>query len=230
MILSVLILITTFLVYTRSFEDNVPSCGGYITNVYLYVALGLLLLAFSILYIAKRQVPITYTKSLLAFAVGLALLFALLMVKPEYVLLNHALWVGFIATLAVSLFTIWRYSEYRGVLNSTLIGTFMIVAALTAVAYIRPDLIKLSWGAFLTIALFGAILVMLVPMIFGYSLGRYQKLMSAGLIIFFSALILYDTKLLRYKAERCTIPDYPVDSMGLFLNIVNIFSNMAVLR
>lgn len=59
---------------------------------------------------------------------------------------------------------------------------------------------------------------------------QYYKMLSAVFVFIFMMLILYDTKLLRVKAERCVIPDYPTDSVGLFLDIINLFSNVTMLR
>ncbi len=139
LVLAVLIVIVVFLVYTRSFEDDVPSCDGYITNVYLYLLLGLLITAFSVLFIAKRRYPITSTKSLLFFAIAIIALFALFMINPRNILLNHAVWLGFIISLSMGLYTIWRYSQYRGILTSSLIIVFVLVAGLTTIAYAKRD-------------------------------------------------------------------------------------------
>ena len=62
-VISLLIIATIAILYTKSFKDDVPSCNGYITNVYLYIILGLLIAAFNVLFIAKRKYPITTTPS-----------------------------------------------------------------------------------------------------------------------------------------------------------------------
>ena len=232
MVLAVLIVTVVFFVYTRSFVDDVPSCDGYVTNVYLYVLLGLLITAFSVLFIAKRKYPITSTKSLIAFTVAIIALFGMYMVNPRNVLLNHAIWIVFLLAMSVSLFVIWRYSTYRGTLTSTLIIVFLLVAGLTAIAYIKPDLIKLSWGNALIAALLAGILAWIVPMFFGEAknMTGYYKVLSAVFVFIFMMLILYDTKLLRIKAQQCIVPDYPTDSLGLFLDIINLFGNVTMLR
>lgn len=229
MVLSLLIVVTVFFVYIRSFKNDVPTCSGYMTNVYLYVLLALLLLAFSVLFIAKRRMPITNTKSLLAFIVSLGLLFALFMTRPESVLLNHLIWVAFIVSLSISMYVIWRYSTMRGVFTSTLLITIVLVASLSLLAHLRPDLISLGWGNVLSMALLAGILAWVIPMLFGAKMSNYYKFLSAGFVVIFMLLILYDTKLLRVKAQNCTkfgVPDYPKDSLGLFLDAINLFNNV----
>ncbi len=231
-VLAILIVITVFFVYTRSFVNDVPSCDGYVTNVYLYVLLSLLVIAFSVLFIAKRRFPITSTKTLLFFAIAMISLFALFMIDPRNVLLNHAAWLAFIVSLSVSVYVIWRHSQYRGIFTSTVIIVLLLVAGLTTLARLRPDLIQLSWGSTLTVALLAGIFAWIIPMLFTDSTGltNYYKFLSGVFVFIFMMLILYDTKMLRVKAEHCIVPDYPTDSLGLFLDVINLFSNITMLR
>ncbi len=230
MILAVLIVIVVFFVYTRSFTDDVPSCDGYITNVYLYVLLALLLTAFSVLFIAKRRYPITSTKTLLAFAVAMLSLFTIFMINPRNVLFNHAVWLIFIIAISVNAYTIWRFSEYRGVLTSTLCITLLLTAGLIAVAHTRPEWVQLSWGSGLTVALLAGLFAWIIPLFFTdvTKMTNYYKFLSAAFVFIFMMLILYDTKLLRVKAANCTVPDYPTDSLGLFLDVINLFNNLVI--
>lgn len=232
MVVAVLIVITTFFVYLRSFKDDVPSCDGYVTNVYLYVILGLLLTAFSVLFIAKRNYAITGTKSLLAFVVAITALFAMYSIDPRQALLNHLMWILFIIAISVSVYVVWRYSNLRGTLTSTLLITLVLVSGLTVLAHARPDLIDLSWGMGLTMALLAGILAYVIPMFLGDvgTMTGYYKFLSGFFVFLFMMLILYDTKLLRVKAEKCVIPDYPTDSLGLFLDIINLFNNVSIIN
>lgn len=231
-ILTVLILIVVFFAYRNSFVNDVPSCDGYITNVYLYVLLGLLITAFSVLFIAKRRYPITSTKSLLFFGLAIVALFAMYAINPRNVLLNHLAWLAFIVTISISVYSIWRYTEYRGTLTSTLVIVVLLVSAMTAIAFIKPDWVKLSWGSALSVALLAGILAWVVPLFFSCArnMTDYYKGLSAIFVFVFMMLILYDTKLLRVKAEMCTVPDYPTDSLGLFLDVLNLFGSVAYLR
>lgn len=225
-VLSTLILITLGVLYTRSFKNDVPTCDGYVTNVYLYILLALLLTSFSIIFIAKRRYAVTNTKSLLAFAVGLFALFSMYAVKPQQVLLNHLLWVLFIVAISVTLYSVWRYSQFTGTVSSTIIIITIMVAVLTALSYVAPNLVALNWGTGLTVALLAAILAWVIPLLTGAYMPYYYKILSAILVILFAFLILYDTQLLRVKASACTFPNYPLDSLNLFLDIINMYSLM----
>lgn len=222
MFLAILIVLVIIVAYTRSFEDGVPSCNGYIINVYLYLLLGLLITAFTVLFIAKRNYPITYTKAWIAVIIGIVVLFGLYSTQPQQTLLNYSLWILFLITSAVVVYLFWRYSSFQGTIRNTLIAVFLLVLTLTTIAFIKPDWIQFNAVTLTTLLLTSVLLAWLIPS------GR--KIWTAFLVFLFMALVLYDTKALRYKAERCTIPDYPRDSLGLFLDIVGLFGNIGSLR
>lgn len=230
MLTAILLLIIIFVIYNRAFEDNVPNCNGYMSNVFLYVLLGLLLLVFSVLFIAKRGYPITFTKGLIGFIVAIAALFALYTINPSQVILNHIVWVVFLAGLSLIVYNVWRYSVYRDTITSTLIVVTLLVTGLVALVFLKPDWVSLSWGPALTMALFAGILAWVIPMILGLESTNYYKAISAVFVVIFSLLILYDTKYLREKAQVCRLPNYPLDSVGLILDIANLFTNITYLR
>lgn len=231
LVLTVLILIVLGILYTRSFNNDIPTCDGYVTNVYLYVLLGLLIVAFSIVFISKRRYAITNVKKLIAFIIAMFAMFSIFAIKPENILLNHAVWLVFVISMGVMMYSIWRYSEYRGILTSSMMSVAIIFGLLTTVSFIRPDLIKLSWGGGLTIALLAGILASLIPIFFETARTTgYQKALSAFFVFVFMMLIMYDTKFLIEKSKICIYPDYPQDSLGLFLDILNLFNNITILN
>jgi len=228
--LSILIVILVFFVYTRAFKNDVPTCNGYKTNVYLYIVLALLILAFCVLFIEKRRFAITQTKSLLAFIVSMFLIFLLYLINARNVIANHLIWILYIISISVSIYSFWKYSKNRGLLINTLIVTLLLVIILTTISLMFPDLIDLNWGNTLIVALLTGIFAWTIPMILGYqNINFYYKFLSAIFVFIFMILILYDTQLLKVKAEYCTklgIPDYPKDSLGMFLNTLNLFTNL----
>lgn len=231
-ILTVLILLTVFVAYSRSFKDDVPTCDGYVLNVYLYITLGLLIMIFAVHVIAKRSFPITRTKALLSMGIALIAILVLFMIRADNVLLNHLVWVVFLLAISVSVYFIWRYTQYKGILESTLAMVFCIFVGLSLMVYFKPDWVQLSWGPALTWALFIGLLAWVIPMFFTNvnETSKYHRLLSGIFVFVFCLFILYDTKLLQEKAKSCVYPDYPKDSLGLILNIVNLFSNIALVR
>ena len=58
------------------------------------------------------------------------------------------------------------------------------------------------------------------------SQNKWSYILSYGFVILFSFLLLYDTKKLQVQAKKCVIPDYINESIGIFLDIINLFANM----
>ena len=50
-------------------------------------------------------------------------------------------------------------------------------------------------------------------------------------IAIFSGFIMYDTRLAKSRADQCAVPfDYVANLIGLFLDIINLFSEMVLAR
>jgi len=226
-ILSLFIITTVFLLYKRSFVDDVPSCDNYITNVYLYILLGILILNFTVIFISKRNFAITNNKSLIFFIIAIFLIFLLHSTDPKDVFLNHFIWLLFILSLSINFYTILRYGKHKDTIVNTSIIVLVLFTCLTLIAHIKPEWVNLNLGSTLLIALFTGILVQLIPLFSGKPLNKFYKKILSGMFVFiFIMLILYDTKILRIKAASCTFPNYPKDSISLFLDVINLFVNL----
>ena len=234
LLLTVLILIVISIIYYRSYTNERPTCDNYTSTVYLYVILGMLITYFGVLFIAKRKYPITSTKRLLFLVVALGAIFAMFNVDSNKVLLNHFWWIVCWIGMSFLVCSVWKDSQFRGLLLSSLIITIVWVSLLVLFVHLMPDLVQLNWRSGLISVLIITILAWIVPMFFGKSKDNmkvYYKVISACFVIVFSLLVLYDTKLLRVKAESCVgSPDYPKDSMGLFLDITHLLGNINFLR
>ena len=92
-----------------------------------------------------------------------------------------------------------------------------------------PQYIKLSWVSALTTALLGLIVIRLVDFLVPFSSTMHYWLSYIGLLLF-SFFMLYDTKKLIVKAKQCIRADYVNDSLGVFLNGLNIFMEVFSLR
>ena len=220
-LLSVILVITVFATFQLSFRNNIPTCNRYVINVYMYLFLALLLFAMTILVAGKLNIALTETKSLIFLAIAFVALFALSSVQPQQVVLNHIIWLVFIVSLAMSVYPSWRYSQHSGTITTTIITTTILVAILTAVVFWKPEWIRLSWQSTLSILLLGALIASIVPILFNINVGsNYQRLISIFFVGLFSMFLLVDTKRVIAKSLVCEYPDYPRDSVGLFVDVL----------
>ena len=96
---------------------------------------------------------------------------------------------------------------------------------LTLITFNWPSIVSLSWGKTLFMLLILLILIHVVGFFSPYT-SRTHYMISYAAIALFSFLMLYDTKKLMVKAKQCVKADYINDSLGVFLDGMNLFVNM----
>jgi hypothetical protein len=158
------------------------------------------------------------------------------------VIKKRIIWLLFVLNFSFFLLPVIQMSIYNGytdLVMSTMFITFAIVAGLTLLTFVSPDLIVKnaeSWTPYILIALIGLILSYLIPMIFCafgqcslLLLNKWYYYLSVIGIILFIFVILYKTKLVIENAKKCKTPedaDYIKESTNLFVSIVNLFLNL----
>lgn len=161
------------------------------------------------------------------FISTLVFLVSTMFISPENTMLKHLSWLIFIMLIGVSLYPAYKVGKISNMLYPTLITTILLVLGLTMVAFYNPDLISLSWGPALISALVVGILLQIILFFTGLETRNwYSLILSYVFIIIFSLLLLYDTKKLQINSQNCVIPDYINESIGIFLDIINLFNNI----
>jgi len=93
----------------------------------------------------------------------------------------------------------------------------------------------LSWGIYLLFALIGLIIARIILYALaltgdysGEQISTGSKVLSTVAIALFGLFTTWDVNLIREKAKRCDKnPDYVDSSMGLFLDLINLFTSSA---
>ena len=111
------------------------------------------------------------------------------------------------------------------------IGTVItLFTVLSVIAYYKPEFLSSSWGNVLFFALIG-LLIVRIAFIFTKPSNQMIQLSAYFGIAIFSGFIMYDTNLAKMRADQCAIPfDYVENLIGLFLDIINLFSEMILAR
>ena len=234
----VTILVLAILIYHNAFANGKATCNHYILNVYLYISLAFAILACSSLVLEDRlsnnpsnMVRFYQKYALPAFIISFIVLFGIYF--TENVILSNLLWLLFISTLTITFFPVYNILRHQHIFMRTTISVALMVLILTGVAFWKPNYISLSWESGLSAALLGGVVLQLVQVFFGKSDNAYNKLLSYGFVLLFSLYLLYDTKVLQVKAANCNkllakniYPNYPRESLGIFLDILNLFTNI----
>ena len=223
-------LVLSGVIYKNAYQNNALTCNKYVMNTYLYIALSLMIVSTTVLvldkYIDFSQYFNNYSFVAL-FISTLVFLVSTMFISPENTVLKHVSWVTFIIMIGVSLYPAYKIGKISNMLYPTLITTILLVLGLTAVAFYNPDLISLSWGPALIAGLVVGILLQMILFFTGSeSFNWYSLILSYVFIVIFSLLLLYDTKKLQINSQNCVIPDYINESIGIFLDIINLFNNI----
>jgi FtsH-binding integral membrane protein len=233
--LLLILIITIFFIYKKAYPNNKLTCKNYILNTYLYIILSIIIVSIVVLLIDKNKIKNKIINSggsklfWILFIFTLGFLFLTLYINPKNTFTKHIVWLLFIISIGITMYPIYLYTKMSNVFLSTLITTLIIVIGLTLIAFYKPELISLSWGTMLLSLLVIGIILLLCNIFLNKNIQSQNKLgyiLSYGFVILFSFLILYDTKKLQVNAKKCIIPDYINESVGIFLDIINIFANM----
>ena len=230
-LLSVVIL--SYAIYKNAYINNKLTCNKYILNTYLYIILSLVLVSISVLVVDKFQFVnhIRYGNYMTFFIFLFLTIGSLLLtmyIPSHNTIFKHVSWLSFVILIGLTLFPIYKLTQQSAVLSSTLITTLSIVVILSLVAFYKPELISLSWGPILLILLVSGI-IFRIGLMFLSNVKTYNKwsiILSYGFIVLFSFLLLYDTKKIQINSMKCKNPDYINESLGIFLDIINLFSNI----
>ena len=218
-----------FGIWNSAITDGQFVCNRYILNTYLYIILTLNLLALQVLIMEYNNV--TFLPNLLLFfgifILTLIAIVALHKISPKQIVIKHIVWLSFIILMGLLFYPMYGvYAHRKGYIAATMLTTILLFICLSAVAFMRPDLISLSWGPVLFALLLGVIVLEVLMLIFnkGYTTSsKWYKLISYFVVGLFMVYILYDTKRLQINAKKCVIADYISESLKLFLDIWNIF-------
>ena len=133
----------------------------------------------------------------------------------------------FVTSLAFLISPLYYLGQQYGILGPCLMSVIALTLCLSFISYIKPELVSFSWRNVLWFSLIGLIILRISFLIFP-KIASNQMVRLAGYfgIVLFSAYILYDTKLMRWRAEQCNRPyNYIKNIVSLFLDFINLFTN-----
>lgn len=210
-------------------------CNNYILNTYLYIILSWAIVLSTIDILNANNVTLSGL-----FSSPLTILFALatiitivglLFIPPKYFISKHLLYITSMVLLGMMLYPL--YVNNKSLFNYVGLTTVILVLTLSAITYIFPSLIRDSWGIYLFIGLLGIIIARFVEIILTYTKvinwetsRKWSRQLSYVSILVFVFYTMYDTKKILVNASNCINPDYINESLNIFLDSVNLFSNI----
>jgi FtsH-binding integral membrane protein len=220
----------------------------YVLNTYLYVLLSIIIVAttWGVLDNNSCIYEHIFTSNWHIFGLVIltfVFLICTLLMPTENVVAKHAAWATFIVTIGVMSYITYKDSFESGNLNRVSMTLIILLGIMSWLAYSKPLDYFDSWQDPLMFVLCGLIIVELTDL----SLQVWQggdvsnfvsrfRIYSWIAIILFSGFLIYDTQQIRKNAikyvEICSgqdqagCVDYCNGSLGIFLDVLNLFTNL----
>lgn len=183
-----------------------------------------LLISQYLVSIYKHHIP-PYLPVILLFV----LLFVINLTNKTSKIRYLAFLVWFIC-LCIIFNPIFELAQTVKILYPIVFTVICIFTILSIFAIKKPYLISLNMGNYLLISLIGLIALNISFWFFKPSTFTLRLTSYIGIIIF-CGLILYDTKKLKVDANKCKKPfDYINHIISLFLDIINLFSELVMAK
>jgi len=231
-VLSLIAILLLVFKYSINKKTGTFTCQKYIMNTYLYVILSFILLSLLITLINDNNVSIRLTGMayFALFLVLLGLVISLNFIVPDTkmkMVMKHIVWLVILLLFALQLSLLVKYTS-QGILSNAMLTTGLLVLALTAIAFWKPEWISLKMGPILFFLLLAGIIFEASALLFfreKYLVKNkwLYKGAAYGFIALFMGFLLYDTKRLQIRARACKIADYIRESFSIFLDIINLF-------
>lgn len=213
-------------------------CNNYMLNTYLYFILSWGIVLSTVTAVQYKNIPLQqiFTKPFtILLTIGcIALILGLMALKAKTSFITkHILFILLLILFGVTLYPLYILNKDRfNHVGLTTIAIFLVLSTITA---LKPELISDSWSMYLFIAVIALFIARLVEIFViergnDGKLSNYSRMVSYGAICIFSLFIMYDTKQVLVNASGCKVspfgPDYINESINLFLDSMNLFTNL----
>jgi len=219
--------ITTIVILSSAFKNKQPTCNRFILNTYAYLLFMVLFLYTSHLYIIKHLLNTPLLNYfILLFIVNIVLLFRLMYVPAFHPMEKHIYLLAWLLSFALISYpmTINANRMDPNALTEIMGICLSLTLAATGLVVFFPKLVTPAWG----LPLFLGITGLIVAQLFSLFLNTKSLYVTYFSIALFTMFISYDTQLALSASKTCVEgkADYIKYSLGLFLDIVNLFSSL----
>ena len=209
-------------IYFSAFKNGKQTCDRYFANYFLY-----LLTSLAVYFYSSNELDFGITKNAIKGLVAVLLLFGLIFAfhKVDNIYLKHIIWFSIIIILGIiakKYHEKFNEKEIKSVLKKLIIVLLVCVG----IALTFPNLLKSSFEIAL---LFGLIITIILRILDQFVFkGDYSKTISYVVIFIFSFFVMYDTKRVMEFSKKCVSgkTGYLENVLDMFLNIINLFSNL----
>ena len=242
-----IVVLICILIGNYAFKSGHLTCDHYVFNTYLYIILAIVLMFIVVLLNDQtgifnallnfmfsgtmNQVIISF---IIFFIISAVLTYALFKVDPSNILVSNAIWLTLIFIIGFCLiptFILGRLTDVVGLAGITTLVITIVVGLLGY--YLGDKIVTFNWDLYLSIALFGLIITIFIGPLFittPEAMMSFMYIISIISLIIFILLLLSNHKKLKENSDKCidgkVVPNYPLESYGIVIKIVNIFQDL----
>jgi FtsH-binding integral membrane protein len=240
-ILALIVLLIISIIFSRN--NTVLTENIYIVNTYLYVLLAIMISTITILYTNEYEsIFLNNVFGIIALiTISIGSLFGVLLTTNDQIVLKHISYCIFAISIGLLCYFEFDNLHKNGKLMEVLYKLIAMMITLSILGCVLSgDQIR-SWEVVLGGGLLCLIVIQTLDIIIGkYFIKGYESrldIYSYIGIALFSGFVIYDTRKILDNANEiiksCKLDnkqlcaDYPKESLGLFLDIANLFQDMS---
>lgn len=209
-----------------------PTCDAFFGKIFAHLAGAMAVSAVSAEYVdigSKLATGKLWLDLLINFGILLGLLFAVQM-TPTGSALKYIAFAAFAFYFGQVFKPLVEKLKDRQLLTRVLaMATGVFVGMMALGFYDKQSL--LGFAPYLIAGLFGLIIAQLVVIFFVDEKKGAFRILDSVAVILFAILTAFDIQVLKQVKAVCRSirggPDYPAHSVGLYLDFINLFSNIA---
>jgi len=214
-----------------------PSCKYYFGKVFAHLAAALAVSAASAKYSTLNENLLGGSSKLIQVLISLAvlvgLLFATHRTKPGSIP-KYAFFIAFAFWMGQAIKPYVEDLQDKGTLTRVLLLTSGVFVAMMALGFYDSGNF-LGLGPYLLAGLIGLITTQWLVLLLGTPEEKKKGIRWLNLfgVALFSLFTAYDIQVLRVNAKACKgakkqgfDPDYPVESLGIYMDFINLFVRM----
>jgi len=210
-----------------------PSRPEFMALTYLHLAGALGVTAVAAEYPLVKSSGVEH---LIIFILTIALIFPLVMLPPGP--LKYGLFATFAILFGQALAPLVAHLQDKGLIRQVLLMVAGIFVGMTALAFLDRGATFLGFGPYLFAGLLGLIVAQLIGIAAGVtgtitvaSFHEINQIFAWIGAILFTVYVAYDTQVMRARAAKAgPTPDYIAAALGLYLDIINLFTDVGTLN
>ena len=235
-------IIICIMISNYAFKNGMLTCDNYILNTYFYIILSILIIFIIVLLNDKTGcfnnlvfLMISSNKFVsfaIIISILLALNYSLFNINPNNVVGSNVIWLLIMFVLGIIMIPIIMIGKLYDVATIAGVITILITIITGLFSYYYSNLISYDWDKYLEFALYLLIVVLIFGSFFVESKDAQMFIYVTSVIgiIIFTLLLLSNGKKIKENANKCvdgkSIPNYPLESYSMILNILNIFQDL----